>query len=97
MEAAFENLPEVYRIVVMLADVEELSYQEIAEALDVPLGTVTSRLNRGRRQLRQALAGPARADGVEAILVSDLPSAEHHREAELLLPRAAELLQAVER
>lgn len=54
--AAFDKLPQLYRAVVILADVQEFSYKEIASALDIPLGTVMSRLNRGRKILRQALS-----------------------------------------
>src|SRR5690349_5162529 len=54
--AAFEKIPLHYREVVLLADVEELSYKEVAAALSIPLGTVMSRLNRGRKLLRHELA-----------------------------------------
>jgi len=54
--AAFDRLPQLYRAVVMLADVQEFSYKEIATVLNIPLGTVMSRLNRGRKILRQALS-----------------------------------------
>lgn len=54
--AAVDALPDVYRTVLLLADVEQLKYREIAEALDVPLGTVMSRLSRARDQLRTAVA-----------------------------------------
>jgi RNA polymerase sigma-70 factor (ECF subfamily) len=53
---AVEKLPEAYRDVVLLADVEEMAYKEIADALEIPIGTVMSRLHRGRRLLRVALA-----------------------------------------
>jgi RNA polymerase sigma-70 factor (ECF subfamily) len=55
--AALADLPVAYREVVLLCDVEEMKYQEIAEVLSVPIGTVMSRLARGRKLLRQALAG----------------------------------------
>jgi RNA polymerase sigma-70 factor, ECF subfamily len=55
LREALDGLPEAFRDVVWLRDVEELTYQEIATALDVPIGTVMSRLSRGRRQLHAAL------------------------------------------
>ncbi len=55
VQAALRALPEDFRAAVVLADVVGLSYEEIGEALDVPIGTVRSRIHRGRRQLRAAL------------------------------------------
>jgi RNA polymerase sigma-70 factor (ECF subfamily) len=55
IEAALETLPEDHRMVVVLADIEELSYKEIAEVLGCPIGTVMSRLHRARRTLRTRL------------------------------------------
>jgi RNA polymerase sigma-70 factor, ECF subfamily len=55
VKAAVESLPEQFRLAVLLADVEGFSYREIAEILDVPIGTVMSRLHRGRRALQKAL------------------------------------------
>jgi len=52
---AMDRLPEGYRETVILSDLQGLSYEEISHALDVPLGTVRSRLNRGRHQLQKAL------------------------------------------
>jgi RNA polymerase sigma-70 factor (ECF subfamily) len=52
---AIEELPEEYRTAVVLSDVEGLAYAEIAELVDVPVGTVKSRLFRGRRRLQKAL------------------------------------------
>jgi RNA polymerase sigma-70 factor (ECF subfamily) len=52
---AIEALPESYRLVVTLVDIQELSYQEVANSLDVPLGTVRSRLARGRSLLQKCL------------------------------------------
>ncbi len=52
---AIEDLPENFRLAVLLADVEGFSYKEIAEILDVPIGTVMSRIHRGRRQLQKLL------------------------------------------
>ena len=56
LQAALDELPVVYREVILLCDVEEMKYQEIAEVLSVPIGTVMSRLSRGRKLLRQMLA-----------------------------------------
>jgi RNA polymerase sigma-70 factor (ECF subfamily) len=61
---ALSELPEDFRVVVVLADVEELSYKEIAEVLGCPVGTVMSRLHRGRRLLKSKLIEQARALGV---------------------------------
>jgi RNA polymerase sigma-70 factor (ECF subfamily) len=55
VKAALEALPEQFRMAVLLADVEGFSYKEIAEILDVPIGTVMSRLHRGRKALQKAL------------------------------------------
>jgi RNA polymerase sigma-70 factor (ECF subfamily) len=52
---ALEELPESFRIPVLLSDVEEFSYKEIAEILDVPIGTVMSRLHRGRKLMQKLL------------------------------------------
>jgi RNA polymerase sigma-70 factor, ECF subfamily len=55
VKAAVESLPEQFRLAVLLADVEGFSYKEIAEILDIPIGTVMSRLHRGRKALQRAL------------------------------------------
>ncbi len=55
VQAALEHVPLIYREVLLLCDVEEMSYQEIADTLAVPIGTVMSRLYRARRALRAAL------------------------------------------
>lgn len=62
--AAVEALPENYRIAVLLADVEGFSYKEIAEILDIPMGTVMSRLHRGRKTLQQELYAYASSRGL---------------------------------
>ena len=55
IQIGINQLPEDQRIVVVLSDVQGLAYQEIAEVIDQPLGTVKSRLSRGRRRLRDFL------------------------------------------
>lgn len=65
--AALDKVPPAFREIVLMADVEEFSYKEIADALRVPLGTVMSRLSRGRRLLRQELAQVARSFGIQGL------------------------------
>jgi RNA polymerase sigma-70 factor (ECF subfamily) len=67
VQKALEALPEGFRLAVLLADVEGFSYKEIAEILGIPIGTVMSRLHRGRRALEKALWERVRERG----LVSD--------------------------
>jgi RNA polymerase sigma-70 factor (ECF subfamily) len=55
IKTALEKLPYYFRIVVLLCDIEEFSYQEIANMVDIPVGTVMSRLHRGRALLRNRL------------------------------------------
>src|SRR6476659_5561737 len=55
VKQALESLPEAFRMAVLLADVEGFSYKEIAEILDIPIGTVMSRLHRGRKALQKRL------------------------------------------
>ncbi len=62
---ALARIPSNYSRVVMLADVEDFSYKEIAAALHVPVGTVMSRLSRGRKMLRAELAEYADAHGIK--------------------------------
>ena len=62
--AAVQELSPDFRLAVYLADVEGFAYKEIAEIMGTPIGTVMSRLNRGRRQLREALADYARENGL---------------------------------
>lgn len=61
---AIDRLPEDFRMVVVLADVEGFSYKEMAAILEVPIGTVTSRLFRGRQQLQRSLWEHARESGI---------------------------------
>lgn len=76
VKAAIDDLPEQFRLPVYLADVEGFAYKEIAEMLDIPIGTVMSRLHRGRKGLEKRLhdyvveqnlithdAGPSRGGG----------------------------------
>ncbi|HVB90992.1 MAG TPA: sigma-70 family RNA polymerase sigma factor [Acidimicrobiales bacterium] len=70
VKAALEALPEAFRMAVLLADVEGFSYKEISEITDVPIGTVMSRIHRGRRALQKALHDVGAARG----LVGSTPS-----------------------
>src|ERR1700744_2264491 len=64
VKAALESLPDTFRMAVLLADVEGFSYKEIADITDVPIGTVMSRIHRGRRALQKALHEYGAARGV---------------------------------
>jgi RNA polymerase sigma-70 factor (ECF subfamily) len=66
VKQALEDLPENFRLPVLLADVEDFSYKEIAEMLDIPIGTVMSRLHRGRKAMQRALMDFARERGLLA-------------------------------
>ena len=67
VELALASLPPEFRAAVVLCDVEGLSYQEIADIMDAKLGTVRSRIHRGRAMLREALAHRAPAEGRRAV------------------------------
>jgi RNA polymerase sigma-70 factor (ECF subfamily) len=60
LQAALDELPDETRLILLLFYFEELSYREIARELDIPIGTVMSRLSRGKQRLRQRLAGEER-------------------------------------
>lgn len=64
VKEALAELPEEFRLAVYLADVEGFPYKEIAEIMDTPVGTVMSRLHRGRAQLRERLSGYAKDRGM---------------------------------
>ena len=77
LDRALAALPEHYRVVVVLADVEGLKYGEIAETLDVPIGTVRSRLARARCALQRTLWNVARDHGLQTSRSGQ--HLEHHR------------------
>jgi RNA polymerase sigma-70 factor (ECF subfamily) len=56
IQAALKELPVNFREIILLCDLEEMSYQEIAQAIGIPIGTVMSRLSRGRKAMRELLA-----------------------------------------
>ena len=64
LQAALDALPEEFRLAVVLSDVEEMSYKEIADIMGCPIGTVMSRLHRGRKLLKSALHEHAVALGI---------------------------------
>jgi len=76
VEEELRKVPEPYRSTVILRDLEEMSYEEIAEVLEISLGTVKSRLTRGREALRRRLSGYIREVGPELGLLSPDESEE---------------------
>jgi RNA polymerase sigma-70 factor (ECF subfamily) len=64
VETAFNALPDEFRSALLLIDVQELSYQEASQVLDVPVGTVKSRVSRGRTIMRQTLQNYAKEKGI---------------------------------
>src|ERR1700675_2183185 len=79
VEQALQQVPEPYRTALILRDLEEMSYEEIAEVLVISLGTVKSRITRGRDALRKRLAGYVREVGPELGLL--VPVDERQNEA----------------
>jgi RNA polymerase sigma-70 factor, ECF subfamily len=57
LKRALDELPAPFRVLVQMVDVEDMTYQEAADALEIPIGTVMSRLHRARNRLRKSLAG----------------------------------------
>ena len=67
LEAALGRLPHDYREVLLLVGLESLRYEEAARVLEIPVGTVMSRLSRGREQLRRLMAGEVAAPGLKIV------------------------------
>lgn len=76
VKEALDDLPENFRIPVLLADVDGFSYKEIAEMLDIPIGTVMSRLHRGRKALQKRLYDYASTRGMVGAGFEDPSDAE---------------------
>ena len=70
LQSALDSLPDAYRVVVVMVEVLGHSYGEVAETLDLPVGTVRSRLNRGRRLLQQSLWTHAQQAGLRGASTS---------------------------
>ena len=81
VEEELRKVPEPYRTTLILRDLEEMSYEEIAEVLEISLGTVKSRLTRGRQALRQRLASYVREVGNELGLSA--PGSERHERSQV--------------
>ena len=83
---ALSALPEEYRLAVLLSDVEEFSYRAIADIMECPVGTVMSRLHRGRRLLQSAL----REHAIRSGIIKDVPSRKSTEPGRIIpLPRRA--------
>jgi len=66
VEAAYLALPDVFREIIDLVDLGGLSYDDAATVLDIPIGTVMSRLHRGRKRIRESLGAPGMQEGTHA-------------------------------
>lgn len=77
LDRALATLPEDYRIVVVLSDLEEYKYGEIAEMLDIPIGTVRSRLSRARSALQKILWEQANDRGIQGAVVPGAECKKH--------------------
>lgn len=88
IQQALSDLPDEFRLAVVLCDVEEFSYREIADIMDCPVGTVMSRLHRGRRLLQTAL----REHALRAGIIKDLPRSSS--EGAQVIPIAAAVRKA---
>lgn len=88
IEAALQRIPVEFRMVVALADIEGLSYKEVAETMDIPVGTVMSRLHRGRRHLHALLYRTARDQGL-AQNAGPRPAPPTHRSSSTAAAAAA--------
>jgi len=62
--ATLDRIPEDFRVVILMVDVEEFAYKDAAEILSIPIGTIMSRLSRGRKLLREQLAAVAQSYGI---------------------------------
>ena len=82
VETALATLPSEFRLPVILADLEDLSYKEIADIMECPAGTVMSRLYRGRRMLQKQLSDYARQAGQAEATSAAAPAADSGAEAE---------------
>jgi RNA polymerase sigma-70 factor (ECF subfamily) len=81
VEEELRKVPEPYRTTLVLRDLEEMSYEEIAEVLEISLGTVKSRLTRGREALKQRLTPYIRQVGAEMGLTAPRDTAAREKDA----------------